>query len=305
MAALSVASGHNQFNGTYNPEIWSPKLLVKFYNTTIFKVIANTKYEGDIKNQGDTVKIRNTPTVAIKDYIKGQTLETEHLQTSVIDLEINQAKYFRFLAEDVDTLQSNIDYVEDWTRDAAKQMQIEIDSDILADIFDDAHASNQGLTAGLVSGGYNMGVSGTPLQVTKATIVDKIIEMGAILDEQNVPVNDRFLLLPPQFCSLIKQSDLNKANEAGDAESMRRHGVLGTIARFTIYETNQLATTLDTNTITNIIFGQKEALTFASQLTKSRSKEADNQFGMINDGLNVFGYKVIKPEALGWAYFYI
>jgi len=305
MAALGVAAGHNQFNGTYNTEIWSTKLLVKFYNETIFSVISNMKYEGEIKSQGDTVKIRNTPTVAIKDYTKGQTLETEHLQTSVIDLEINKAKYWRFLAEDVDTVQSNIDYVEDWTRDAAKQLNITIDLEILGDIYDDAHASNQGLTAGVNSGAFNMGVSGSPLQITKSTIVDKIIEMGAILDEQNVPVSDRFLLLPPQFCALIKQSDLNKANEAGDASSIRRHGALGMIDRFTIYQTNQLSTTLDTNTITNIIFGQKEALTFATQLTKSRAKEADNQFGVIHDGLQVFGYKVIKPEALGWAYFYV
>lgn len=260
----------------------------------------------EIKNQGDTVKIRNTPDVAIKDYTKGQTLETEHLQTSVIDLEINQAKYFRFLAEDVDTKQSNIDYVEDWTRDAAKQMQIKIDEDILGDIYDDAHASNQGTTAGVKSGAYNMGASGSKLQITKSTILDKIVEMGAILDEQNVPVEGRFLLLPPQFCALIKQSDLQHANEAGDANSILRHGVLGTIDRFTIYQTNQLSTTTDTgSTITNIIFGQKEALTFAAQLTKARSKEADNQFGMINDGLTVFGYKVIKPEALGWAYWYV
>ena len=136
MAALGVAAGHNQFNGTYNPEIWSTKLLVKFYNETIFSVISNMKYEGEIKSQGDTVKIRNTPTVAIKDYTKGQTLETEHLQTSVIDLEINKAKYWRFLAEDVDTVQSNIDYVEDWTRDAAKQLNITIDLEILGDIYD-------------------------------------------------------------------------------------------------------------------------------------------------------------------------
>ena len=176
----------------------------------------------------------------------------------------------------------------------------------MSDIYDDAHASNQGATAGVNSGAYNMGVAASQLQVTKSTIVEKIQEMGAILDEQNVPVTDRFLLLPPQFCTLIKQSDLNKANEAGDAESMRRHGVLGVIDRFTIYQTNQLATTVDgSDTVTNIIFGQKEALTFASQVTEARSKEATDQFGMIHDGLQVYGYKVVKPEALGWAYFYV
>ena len=300
--ALGVTSGHNQFNGTYNPEIWSGKLLVKFYNATIFKEIANMKYEGEIRTQGDTVKIRDTPTVAIKDYLKGQPLEHEHLQTTVTDLLIDKAKYWAFTSDDVDAIQSNIDYVEDWTRDAALQMQIAIDSDILGDIYDDAHASNQGATAGVVSGAYDMGVTSSPITITSANIITKIIEMGNILDEQNVPESDRFVLLPPQYCGLIKQSDLNKANEAGDATSMRRHGNLGMIDRFTIYRTNQLSNAGADAGVTNIIFGQKEALTFASQLTKSRAQTSNKTFGMLYDGLQVFGYKVIKPEALGWMY---
>lgn len=300
--ALGVASGHNQFNGTYNPEIWSGKLLVKFYNATIFTEISNTKYEGEIKSQGDTVKIRSTPTVSIKDYEKGQNLEREHLQTVVLDFLIDKAKYWAFTSDDVDEVQSNIDYVEDWTKDAALQMQINIDSTILADIFSDAHASNQGSTAGLNSAAYDMGVASSPITITSSNIINKITEMGAILDEQNVPEHDRFLLLPPQYATLIKQSDLNKANEAGDTTSMRRHGNLGMIDRFTIYRTNQLDTSGVDAGVTNIIFGQKEALTFATQLTKSRSQEAQNTFGRNYDGLQLFGYKVIKPEALGWMY---
>lgn len=303
---LGVAAGHNQFSGTYTPEVWSGKILVKFYNRTIFTEIANTKYKGDIARQGDKVYIRNTPTVSIKDHKKGQPIVHEHLQTDIITLDIDKAKSWAFVADDIDTFQSDIDYVEDWTRDAAKQMQISIDSEVLGDIYDDAHASNQGATAGVLSQAYNMGVSGTPLQITSSNIIQKIIEMGNILDEQNVPEEGRYLLLPPIMCGLIKQSDLNKANEAGDATSMRRHGNLGMIDRFTIYRTNQLATTVDgANTVTNVIAGQMEALTFATQLTKSRAKEAENLFGMKYDGLQVYGYKVIKPEALVWGYWYV
>jgi len=33
-------------SGTYIPEIWSGKLIVKFYQATVFGAIANTDYEG-------------------------------------------------------------------------------------------------------------------------------------------------------------------------------------------------------------------------------------------------------------------
>ena len=44
-------------SGTFIPSIWSGKLNAKFYATTVFGEIANTSYEGEIKNIGDKVVI--------------------------------------------------------------------------------------------------------------------------------------------------------------------------------------------------------------------------------------------------------
>jgi hypothetical protein len=46
MAVFPVASGATSFTGTYTPEVWSGKLLVKFYTATVFGDITNTDYEG-------------------------------------------------------------------------------------------------------------------------------------------------------------------------------------------------------------------------------------------------------------------
>ena len=47
----------------YIPEIWSGKLIEKFYNSTVLAAIANTNYEGEIKAFGDKVHIRTKPTI--------------------------------------------------------------------------------------------------------------------------------------------------------------------------------------------------------------------------------------------------
>ena len=44
--AYPVASGITTHSGTYTPEIWSAKTLVKFYMATVFAAICNTEYEG-------------------------------------------------------------------------------------------------------------------------------------------------------------------------------------------------------------------------------------------------------------------
>ena len=56
------------YTQNFIPEIWSGKLIEKFYATTVLAAISNTDYEGEIKNQGDKVSIRTQPTITISDY---------------------------------------------------------------------------------------------------------------------------------------------------------------------------------------------------------------------------------------------
>lgn len=254
---------------------------------------------------GDKVIIRTTPDITIRDYEKGQTLQVQRPEPTTVELDIDQGKYWNFVADDVDKFQSDYDFIEDWTRDASEQLQINIDTDILGAIYADAHASNSGLTAGAISGSINLGVSGTPFQLDKTNILEKIVDVGTVMDEQNVPKSDRFIVLPPWACALIRKSDLKDASLAGDETSIIRNGREGMINNMMIYNSNLLATTVDgSNTVTNIVAGQKSALTFASQLLENETLRAESTFGDLFRGLQVYGYKVIKPEAMVHLYAY-
>jgi len=44
--AYPVANGTVSYSGTYIPEVWAAKLLVKFYEGTALSEVANTEYEG-------------------------------------------------------------------------------------------------------------------------------------------------------------------------------------------------------------------------------------------------------------------
>ena len=81
------------YSGTFIPEIWSGKLIEKFYATTVLAAISNTNYEGEIKNQGDKVNIRTRPTVTIRDYAIGQSLLVERPSSNILTLLIDKGKY--------------------------------------------------------------------------------------------------------------------------------------------------------------------------------------------------------------------
>jgi hypothetical protein len=303
MASLGVNAPLTQLAGVTSPTIWSGKLLVKFYAASVVPAISNTEYEGEISDYGDKVKIRTTPDITIRDYTKNLTLTNEARTPSLVELEINQGKYWSFITDDVDVKQSNYAFVDDWTSDASEQMKISVDTDILAAINSDAHADNVGATAGAISGDINLGATGAGIALSKSNVLDYLVDCGTVLDEQNVPESDRFIVMPPKVCALIKKSDLRDASLSGDGTSLLRNGRLGAIDRFTLYSSNLLERVADGGTNeTNMLFGHRSALTFAGQFVKNETIRAESTFGNINRGLKVYGYKVIKSEALGVLY---
>lgn len=328
--------------GIFIPQIWSGKLNVKFYATTVFGEIANTAYEGEIKNIGDKVIINNIPSLTINDYTVGQTLSYEVPTPNKVELSISYAKYFGVNISDVIEYQAQPKLMDMFTNDASKQMAIAIDTAVLKNSIDTGYGNtksaspsstgagiNSGTLAGVKSQAFNLGgaggtynsatnpFGGAPLTLTSSNVLTTITGLASVLDEQNVPDTDRFLVLTPQVRNLLMNSNLQQAYLTGDPQSVLRNGKIGTIDRFTVYVSNLLptaaagqnfdASTTGTGISANavarkcMIAGHKSALSFASQIAKVESLPNPGDFGQLVRGLNVFGFATLKPEALAIA----
>lgn len=301
---VAVSSGFPNQSGIMIPEIWSGKLLAKFYASTVFAAISNTDYEGEVKNQGDTVHIRTTPDVTVSDYTKGQDLDTQLPAPGVVDLVIDKAKYWNFLVEDVDKAQSDYAYMEDWTRDAAEQVKQSQDRSILSTVYTSAATANKGSAAGKISANIDMGKVTAPRQLNKDNIVDFLVDVGLVLDEQNAPDDNRFITLPKWAVALIKRSDLKAAYLTGDDKSiLRNKGIVGSVDRLTILGSNNVSSVDDTVATKSVkcfhgMANHKSALTFAAQFTKNETIRSEKKFGSLVRGLLVYGFKVVKSDMM-------
>jgi hypothetical protein len=293
--AFPVAAGRPNYSGNFIPEIWSGKLIENFYDATVLAAISNTNYEGEIRKYGDTVNIRTTPEITIKTYVKGQTLSVENPDKPKIQLVIDKGEYFACIEDDVDKVQSDVNMMDTWSKDASERMKIKIDQRVLTDILPSISSLNKGSTAGRITGNIDLGTSGSPIAITKTNVLEYIVDMGTVLDEANAPESDRFLIIPAKMAGFIKKSDLKDASITGDSVSVLRNGRLGMIDRFTVYVSHNLSVTSGKF---SIISGHKMGFTFASQMTEMESLRAESTFGNVIRGLQVYGYQVIKPEAL-------
>ena len=299
----SPAYGGAASTSVFIPEIWSGKLIEKFYAATVLAAIANTDYEGEIKNQGDKVKIRTKPTITISDYTTDQALTVQRPSSTTVELNISYAKYFNLALDDVFELQADLNLLSMWADDASEQLKIVIDTAVLALIPAGASAYNVGSTAGKISGNIDLGATGAPAVITPSTVLNYIVDLGTVLDEQNLPETGRWLLIPPWVAGMVKKSDLRNASISGDGSSLLRNGRLGMIDRFDLYASNLLPTATEGSaTATNIIAGHPHGLTFASQITKVETLRSELSFSTLLRGLQVFGAQVLDGIALSVLY---
>jgi hypothetical protein len=320
---------------TFNPVLWSKKLNAKYYVDNQLAEVTNTNWEGEIKNQGDTVRIRTAPTLTISDYAIGSSLQYEVPTPIYQDMLIEKAKSFAFQCNDIQTAQSDMDLMNMYMEDAAKQLKISITDEVFYNTFIGAtpdtasttaantrtcHASNQGATAGVKSAALNLGTDLVPIDTaTAANLLGLILNMGAVLDEQNVPDAGRFLIMSPYDRQVLMTTNLAQAYFTGDSSSIVRTGKIGQIDRFTVYVSNMLprgttakgwvagsGAVASGGTMTNalarrcVIAGTKDAISFASQVNKTEEVRNPSDFGDFIRGLAVYGRKVVKPEALAF-----
>jgi hypothetical protein len=309
--SVQVASGFRDINSTtmkYFPQIFAGKTLMKFYDYTVLSDITNTEYEGSIRNQGDSVIIRAIPDMTIRDYQRGQQLTFDQPTSTATTLNINKAKVWAFFTETIDDKQTDLkDYANRWSDDAGQQLKISIDTDVLGGFYVDAGAGNYGATAGVKSSLFNLGaIAGAAVGLTEANILKYLVQCGIVLDEQNIPEEGRFIVMPPWAVGLLKLSDIKAASLTGDSVSPIRNGKVGKVDRFTVYSSNLLPIVTDTGSKVSTVmpFGHKVATTFAAQLSEYSVDKNPFGFGMLHKGLQVYGYKVVQPKGLGYLFAY-
>ena len=278
--AFSFFSTGTTSEVNFIPEIFSKLLQAKFYKASVLPAISNTDYEGEISGQGDKVTIRTVPAVTINDY--AGTISTQELTTAKVELLIDKAKYYSFKIDDVLAAQADINLLEAASNDAAEGMRVAVETSVLSSA---------------VTGATTTGAQTT---ITSSNVLTSILGMAKDLDELNIPEEGRFIVLSPEFVSLLKQSELRQAYLTGDDTSPMRNGKVGMVDRFTVYQSNMLYTpgSGTDSGYTHVLAGHPKAISFASQFTNTETNRMESTFGDQVRGLKVYGSKVVVPDAL-------
>ena len=274
---------------TFIPELWNARLLNALDKAHVFAGLVNRDYEGEIKKQGDTVHINTIGEVTIGTYTKDTdfTSGPQALTATDSTLVINQAKYFNFAVDDIDTAQAAGDVMDKAMQRAAYG---------LADAADKYLADQ--LAAAITTANGNQ-VGTTTVALTKENVYENIVKMKTILDKANVPTTGRWLVVPPEMVALILQDDRFVKTGGTKAEDTLANGWVARAVGFDIYESNNCnSTTASSTTTYTITAGDEGACTYAEQISDTEAYRPEKRFADAVKGLHLYGAKVVDPKRL-------
>lgn len=281
MMALQLMSLQN-----FIPTLWSAELLVSLKTSLIYGQagVVNRDYQGLITAYGDTVKINGIGAVTIGDYAKNSDMAAAQALTSATQsLVIDQSKYFNFQVDDIDQAQQNPKVMQQAMVEAAYALRNVADQFI-------ANKMAVGALAGSLIGNDT-----TPVVPTKADAYEHLVDLGTKLDEQDVPEEGRFVIVPSWFYGLLEKDERFTHSTAG-ADDVIRNGFTGRASGLNVLKSNNTPHTAGTKY--KIIAGHSMAMSYAEQVNDVEAYRPESRFADAVKGLHLYGGKVVRPEAL-------
>lgn len=270
---------------TFIPELWSARLLYALEKAHVATNLVNRNYEGEISNHGDTVHINTIGAITVKSYTKNTDIDApETLTTTDQTLVIDQAKYFNFQVDDVDKVQAAGELVDTAMGRAAYA---------LADVSD---AYLLGVIAAGAAAGNTIGSAAAPVALAASNVYENIVKLKTKLDKANVPNTGRTIVVPPDVHSLLLLDDRFAKSTATAGQEALINGLVGRIAGFDVYMSNNVKTGTGTDTgktpYFEITAQITDATTYAEQIIKTEAYRMESRFADAVKGLHVYGAKV-------------
>jgi hypothetical protein len=258
------------------PEVWAAGVTQSFLANQVVIPTLDNAFTGDI-TAGNKIHVINATTPTIADYSATRTITAEALNDTEVTLDIDQEKAFSVNVDDVDRVQASSEFAP-WVDSAGKALAEDAEN-YLIDIM------------------LNNSTQGNPGNVVVDTGAEALAAVRAIrksMSSAKVPASGRYLLVNPDLADLLL-SGLSDVSVAGSGDELR-NGVIARLFGFTVVESALLQ---PGGAARPTAIGYHESMVaFANQIQSLESLRNPTKFADIVRGLNVYGGKVLKEEAV-------
>jgi hypothetical protein len=293
----------------FNAQAWSKRLVTKLDQINVMLPLINKDYEGELTAIGDTIQIRTPGNITMATYTKGQAITYQDLAPTKEPFTISTGQYFAFNVDDIDKAQTDIDAMDAYTKRAVVSMSNAVDAKILGQ-YTKVAAANK------VTGAAGAAITLDSGTTTATGIYQYFVQARTLLSKSNVPVGERWAIVGPDEVALLLEDTAHfiRSTEFGDAvvtdgmlgirgaDGIVRPGFVGRCAGFDVYEINTLPTTASGTTPNHItarylLFGDRDLITYAAQITEMEALRLQTTFANAIRGLLLHDATILAENA--------
>jgi hypothetical protein len=264
------------------PEIAHARLLKEREKVAIAVKHSNRQYEGDIKSQGDRVKILTPGEVELFTYTRNENMDPPQILDGAAQyLDITESQAFQYYIDDVDKKQMELDkeFANAHQRNAAYKIADYADSFVFK-LYDKGQAIDTTFSAGQAT-------------FTSANAWELLAAADKAMRLANVPQGEKkYLEISPD---VYEKFVLAKIVTDTDNSKTIENGLVKTLWGLDIYVSNNIVKNGD---VSYCLVRTKKAIAYAEQINQSEVIRHPQRFGDIHRGLFLCGAKVIVPKEM-------
>lgn len=211
------------------PEIWAKEQQEVFYKENVAMAVSDTSFKS-MMSRGDTLNRPYRSTLTVQSYTRGTGITIDDLTDTNESLTINNEYATGFYIDNFDNIQSNYDVAANYGRDAGVALSNQVDADVLGDYAD---------ATSTVDDGDIGGTAGNAIALTTTNVLSVLGAAKRKLQKQNIPMNDLFGVISPEFEEILVQYGAGRDTTMGDEAN--KNGFIMKFYGFNLHRSNQLA----------------------------------------------------------------
>jgi hypothetical protein len=272
------------------PSVWAEDIDRELERLCVFVEDCNTKYEGKVKKQGESVTILGVGRPTIKTLARKNASDDidgpETIEDGSIVMYIHQIAYFNYMVGDIDQAQAVNGVMEALSSETSEVLANEVDRYIASKAVDSDVPKLYNAPVKVVSGQAADG---------EKNVLDILDEAIQKLQENDVSDNTPIVVtISPRFYTLLKKAyrELDTDNSG-----IIKHGKVGMYGNVTVKRSNNVHKT-DKGEVDNIMIRTKRAVAFAKPLTHTEAYRPEKKFADAVKGYILYDAKVVRPKEI-------
>lgn len=295
----------NTSAATFIPEIWSDEVVAAYEKNL---VLANlVKKMSMVGKKGDTVHIPKPTRGSANAKVENQAVTLQNADEDEVIVTINKHFEYSRLIEDITEAQALASLRQFYTGDAGYALAKQVDDDLFtlgksfgdSDGADWVHSNAYYSDASTGTTAYAVDTVTTADVFTDAFLRDMIQKM----DDADVPMDNRFLVIPPSLRNAIMGIDRYVSSDFVAGQTVN-NGRIGNLYGVDIYVSSNvpvIETAADNaagGAVRGAILGHKDTMVLAEQKgVRSQAQYKQEFLGTLYTADRLYGTQVIRPES--------